>query len=144
MTSATDLKAELRGLLNGFWNEALEMEPLPEGVAFTMPMSYPDGWQVTMELRQKTPAGFYLSDGGKTLAWLLGQGQNIAADAVQGHLRRLCSEHAIEEANGVLYRWLQAPLNPLDLQVFAEGLVAVSRLDILNVRRIPEKEACHD
>jgi len=48
------------------------------------------------------------------------------------------------QANGVLYRWLQAPLDPLDLQVFAEGLVAVSRLDILNARRIPEKEACHD
>jgi len=139
MSSAMDLTAELRGLLNGFWNEALEIEPLPKGVAFTMPMSYPDGWQVTMELCRKMPSGYYLSDGGKVLAWLLGQGQNLCTDAVKNHLKRLCSEHAIEEANGILYRWLQAPLDPLDLQVFAEGLVAVSRLDILNEHRMVEE-----
>ena len=139
MSSTTDLKVELRGLLDGFWDEVLEIEPLPKGVAFTMPMSYPDGWQVTMELHRKTPAAYYLSDQGNTLSWLLGQGQNIAADAVKNHLKRLCSEHAIKETNGVLYRWLQAPLDPLDLQVFAEGLVAVSRLDVLNEHRMAEE-----
>lgn len=139
MSNAIDLKVELRGLLNGFWNEVLEIEPLASGVAFTMPMSYPDGWQVTMELLRKTPARYYLSDRGKTLAWLLGQGQNIGADATKNHLKRLCAEHAIEETNGVLYRWLQAPLDPTDLHVFAEGLVAVSRLDVLNEHRIAEE-----
>ena len=125
MSVDADLIVELRGLLNGFWNEALEIEPLASGVAFTMPMSYPDGWQVMMELCRKTPARFHLSDRGKTLAWLLGQGQNIGTDAVKNHLKRLYSEHAIKETNGVLYRWLHAPLDPIDLQVFAEGLVAV-------------------
>ena len=139
MSSVLDLTVELRGLLTGFWDEALETEPLAEGVAFTMPMSYPDGWQVTMELCRKTPARYYLSDRGKTLSWLQGQGQNIGADAVKDHLKRLYAEHAIEEINGVLYRWLQAPLDPIDLQVFAEGLVAVSRLNVLNEHRIAEE-----
>ncbi|MCY4281422.1 MAG: hypothetical protein OXD47_10460 [Gammaproteobacteria bacterium] len=139
MKGVTDLQVELRELLNGFWNEALEIEPLPKGVAFTMPMSYPDGWQVTMELCCKTPVQYYLSDRGKTLSWLLGQGQSVGIDAVKDHLSRLYAEHAIEEVDGVLYRWLQAPLDPIDLQVFAEGLVAVSRLDILNEHRMAEE-----
>ncbi|MDE0679935.1 MAG: DUF1828 domain-containing protein [Gammaproteobacteria bacterium] len=138
MSDAMDLKVELRGLLNGFWDETLEIEQLAEGVAFTMPMSYPDGWQVTMELFRRTPAQYYLSDRGKTLSWLIGQGQNIDADAVKGHLKRLYVEHAIEEAEGVLYRWLQAPLDPIDLQVFAEGLVAVSRLNVLKEHRMAD------
>ena len=50
---------------------------------------------------------------------------------------------------GASLLWLQAPLDPLDLQVFAEGLVAVSRLDVLNGHRIAEgnvadKETRHD
>lgn len=139
MSDAVDLKVELRGLLNGFWDETLEIEPLAEGVAFTMPMSYPDGWQVTMELCRKTPSNFYLSDRGKTLSWLIGQGQKIGAEAVSGHIKRLYAEHAIEEANGVLYRWLQAPIDPTDLHVFAEGLVAVSRLDVLQEHRVAEE-----
>lgn len=139
MSDTADLRDELRGLLNGFWNESLEVEPLASGVAFTMPMSYADGWQVMMDLCRKTPAGFYLSDRGKTLALLMGQGQNIGTDAVRVHLKRLYAEHAIEEADGVLYRWLQAPLDPMDLQVFAEGLVAVSRLDVLNEHRVVEE-----
>lgn len=139
MSDAKDLKDELRELLNGFWDEILEIEPHAKGVAFTMPMSYPDGWQVTMELHRKTPAGFYLSDRGKTLAWLIGEGQNVGAEAVKSHLKRLYAEHAIEEANGVLYRWLQAPIDPTDLHVFAEGLVAVSRLEVLNEHRMAEE-----
>jgi hypothetical protein len=131
---------DLRGLLSSFWDEALEIEPTPKGLLFTMPASYPDGWQIVLELSQKTPKGFRLSDRGKTLSWLSGQGQNIETDAMKHHLQRLCSEHYLHEEHGVLHRWLELPLDATDIQVFAEGLVAISRLEILNDHRAAEEE----
>lgn len=131
---------ELRALLTTFWNEALEIEPTAKGLLFTMPASFPDGWQVVLELSQVTPKGFRLSDRGKTLSWLIGQGQNISTDAIRHHLQRLCAEHSLTEEHGVLCRWLELPLDPRDIQVFAEGLVAVSRLDILNDHRMAEED----
>lgn len=129
----------LRGLLNSFWDETLEIESTPKGLLFTMPASYPDGWQLVLELSQKTPKGFRLSDRGKTLSWLTTQGQNIGTDTMKHHIQRLCSEHGLQEEHGVLYRWLNLPLDATDIQVFAEGLVAISRLDILNDHRAAEE-----
>lgn len=134
--SSTDLRA----LLTSFWNEALEIEPTAQGLLFTMPASYPDGWQVVLELSQMTPKGLLLSDRGKTLSWLTGQGQNIGTETMRQHLQRLCAEHSLTEEDGVLCRWLELPLDARDIQVFAEGLVAVSRLDILNDHRMAEED----
>lgn len=131
---------DLRTLLTSFWDGALEVESTPKGLLFTMPASYPDGWQVVLELSQKTPKGFRLSDRGKTLSWLTGQGQNTETDAMKHHLQRLCAEHSLEEEHGVLFRWLEPPLDATEIQVFAEGLVAVARLDILNDHRMAEED----
>ena len=131
---------ELRGLLNSFWNEVLEVEVTSKGLLFTMPVSYPDGWQVVLELSQGTPNGFRLSDRGKTLSWLTGQGQNVETDSMRHHLKRLCAEHYLKEEHGVLYRWLEFPLDATDIHVFAEGLVAISRLDILNEHRTAQED----
>jgi hypothetical protein len=140
ITDASLSSSDLRSLLTTFWNEALEVEATSKGLLFTMPASYPDGWQVVLELVQKTPKSFRLSDRGKTLSWLSGQGQNIETDAIKHHLQRLCAEHSLEEEHGVLCRWLDAPLEAVDIQVFAEGLVAVSRLEILNDHRVTEED----
>ena len=122
MSAETQLTEDyLRQALGSFWNKILEVESVDNGLVFTMPAAYPDGWQVVLELRQKTPKGFYLSDRGKTLTWLTGQGQNTQTDAMKHHIERLLAEHTIKEEKGVLYRWLQAPLDMTDLQVFAEG-----------------------
>ena len=134
---------DLRGLLTLFWSDALEIETTPRGLIFTMPVSYPDGWQVVLELSQKTPKGFRLSDRGKTLSWLTGQGQNIESDAMKQHLLRLCSEHHIREEHGVLCRWLDLPLDATDIHVFAEGLAAISRLEILNEHRATDEDVAN-
>jgi len=136
LLSSTDL----RRLLMSFWDEALEIESTSKGLLFTMPASYPDGWQVVLELSQKTPKGFRLSDRGKTLSWLTGQGQNIETDAMKHHLQRLRAEHYLEEEHGILYRWLDLPLDATDIQVFTEGLTAISRLEILHDHRAAEEE----
>lgn len=135
--------SDLRGLLTSFWNEALKIESTPKGLLFTMPASYPDGWQIVLELCQKTPKGFRLSDRGNTLSWLTMQGQNIETDAMLQQLRRLYAEHSLKEEQGVLTRWLELPIDASDIQVFAEGLVAVSRLDVLNESRIAEEDVAN-
>ncbi|MGJ8677180.1 MAG: DUF1828 domain-containing protein [Akkermansiaceae bacterium] len=140
MSANTTLSPQkLRETLISFWDESLEIEPTPTGLLFTMPFSYPDGWQVVLELSQQTPKGYYLSDRGKTLSWLQGQGQNISTDAMSTHLKKLCSEHSITLQNGVLHRWLEAPVEAIDVQVFAEGVTAISRLELLHDHRIPEE-----
>lgn len=132
--------ASLRILLTSFWDAVLEIEPTKEGCLFTMPLSYPDGWQVVLELTQQTPRSLRLSDRGKTLSWLSGQGQNIGTDAMKHQLQRLYAEHSLEEEHGVLFRWLPSPLDATDIQVLAEGLAAISRLEVLNDHRAAEEE----
>lgn len=129
----------LRSLLIDFWNETLEVATTPRGLVFTMPVSYPDGWQVILELCPKTPKSYLLNDRGKTLSWLSGQGLNIHTPAIQARLRQLCEEHSISEENGVLQRWLTLPLNPTEIHVFAEGLAAITRLDFFNEHRSVEE-----
>ena len=88
MSGDTSLSSDsLRAQLTSFWNGALEVEPTVRGLVFTMPVSYPDGWQVVLEISQKTPGAYYLSDRGKTLAWLGGQGLNFETDAVDRRKR---------------------------------------------------------
>jgi hypothetical protein len=141
MSAATTLTtSDLRGLLTSFWNEAVEIEPFGEGLVFTMPASYPDGWQVILELCEKTPAKFHLNDRGKTLGWLTAQGQNLETETMKHHLHRLCCEHSLQMENGILSRWLESPLDAADIQVFTEGLVAISRLEILNEHRVAEED----
>ena len=132
--SADSLLTEthFRRELNAFWDSILEIEPISEGLAFTMPLAYPDGWQVVLELTQKTPKGFRLSDQGKTLSWLTARGHNISTDAMRAHLKRYRTEHFMEEENGVLFRWLRAPLEAAEIHVFAKGLAAIARLEIFH------------
>jgi hypothetical protein len=80
------------------------------------------------------------SDWGKILSWVTGQGQKIETDAMKQHLLRLCSEHYLQEEHGVLCRWLRLPLDATDIQVFAEGLAAISRLEILNEHRVADED----
>ena len=127
---------DLRGILNRFWDESLEIESTQnEGFIFTMPMSYPDGWQIMIELSPQTPGQYLLTDKGKTLTWLNGHGQNTATDSMNTHIQRLCKEHFMKLENGILSRWVKAPFDATDIHVFAEGLVAISRLNILNEHR---------
>jgi len=130
---------QFRDSLNKFWDKALAVESNGDDLLFTMPSSYPDGWQIVLEISKKTPKGFRLSDRGKTLSWLSGQGQNIHTDTVQRHIERICSECHMEESNGVFSRWLEAPIKPVDIHVFTEGIVAVSHLHILNEHRVIEE-----
>ncbi len=129
----------LRESLSAFWDAALSVETHKDSLVFTMPASYPDGWQIVLEISQKTPKGFRLSDRGRTLAWLTGQGQKVDTDAMRRHILRLCQECQMDLDGGEFYRWLSAPLDATDIHVFTEGLVAVSHLHVLHEHRVAEE-----
>lgn len=140
MTVETELTpTRLRESLNTFWDAALSVETHRDKLVFTMPASYPDGWQIVLEISQKTPKGFRLSDQGRTLAWLTGQGQKVDTDAMRRHLERLCQECRMNLDGGEFFRWLEAPVDGTDIQVFTEGLVAASHLHVLHEHRAAEE-----
>ena len=134
LTSAT-----LRERLLSFWDASLKVEAQRDGFLFTMPASYPDGWQIVLEIRQKTPKGFRLSDRGKTLSWLTGQGQNVNTDSMKVHLERICAECRMQLDGGELYRWLEAPLDATEIHIFTEGLIGVTLLHVLHDHRAAEE-----
>ncbi len=140
MTFDTELTiTTLRDSLRTFWEGAVSIEPHREGLAFTMPASYPDGWQIVLEISQKTPKGFRLSDRGRTIAWLSGRGQNVHTEAIRRHLERLCNECQMDLDGGEFFRWLEAPVDGTDIQVFTEGLVAAAHLHVLHEHRVTEE-----
>ncbi len=131
---------DLRTILTNFWNRILEVHTTPQGMVFTMPVSYPDGWQVVLELQRVMPNTWRITDRGQTLNWLMGQGLNLQTEAMQSHLKKLCNEHYFQIEQGVLSRDLSWPLAADDIQVFAEGVVAISRLDFFNEHRGLEED----
>jgi hypothetical protein len=135
---------ELRTLLTDFWNGILDVQTTPQGLLFTVPVSYPDGWQIALMLQPMSPNTWKLSDRGQTLNWLNGQGLNLQTDSMQAHIKHLCAEHFFQLCDGVLLRHLSWPLDASEVHVFAEGVAAISRLDFFNEHRaISQDVATH-
>jgi hypothetical protein len=57
-----------------FWREQVEAAYTRDGIALTLPLMYPDGWQVTVHITTTTPGRARLSDYGKTLGSLVEAG----------------------------------------------------------------------
>jgi hypothetical protein len=129
----------LRVALTALWDRLLNIEPNRDGFLFTMPASFPDGWQMVLEISQKTPKGFRLSDQGRTLGWLAGQGQNVETEAIEAHVKRISGECGMRREGYELVRWLEAPLDATEIQVFTEGLIGISQLHLLHDPRAIEE-----
>lgn len=121
----------LRRRLEGFWQGALEIAQTGTNFTIALPQTFPDGWQMVVELRDHLPAAVQLSDGGRTLGWLTGHGQNIETELLAGHIRDICAEHEIERDGLELSRWFSKGIEGVDIHVFAEALVAVAHLHYL-------------
>lgn len=129
----------LRESLTGLWDRLLNIEPHRDGLLFTLPASFPDGWQMVLEISQKTPKGFRLSDQGRTLGWLAGQGQNVETESIEAHISRIGNECGLRKEGCELVRWLEAPFSAEDVQIFTEGLIGISQLHLLHDPRAAEE-----
>ena len=116
--------------MESFWREQVEAAPTRDGLALTLPLMYPDGWQVTVFLTALTPGWVQLSDHGKTLGMLIGAGMNI--ESKQSTTVALLNERArtfeLENDGAVLSKNVRLPLQGVDVQLFAEALVSIAHL----------------
>lgn len=115
-----------------FQQEALAAEVTPEGVALALPETFPDGWQMVVELHPGPPKKLKLTDGGRTLGWLAARGQNVDTEGVGEQVREICQRTGIERNGWELARWIDSPPQGVDLHVFAEGLSNVAHLYYLH------------
>ena len=115
-----------------FQQDALALEPTPQGVAVALPQTLPDGWQMVVELQPAPPNKVKLTDGGHTLGWLAARGQNVETDAVAEQVREICRQASMERDGWELFRWLDVPLQGMEVHVFAEALSNVAHLHYLH------------
>ena len=66
-------------VMEAFWREQMETAETRDGLALTLPLMYPDGWQVSVFLSATTPGRVQISDQGKTLGALQQAGMNLDA-----------------------------------------------------------------
>jgi len=109
----------------------LEVAPSAAGLSLAVPLCYPDGWQVLLDLRPSTPGVVRISDNGRTLHWLAGAGQNIEADSIKALLGERIDAFHLHRDGWELFRDLRLPLQGMDVQLFAEGLVDIAHLFFL-------------
>lgn len=62
--------------LTEFWRAETRVEETREGLAIALPLLFPDGWQVIVDLEQLTARDVQLSDKGRTLGKLAELGLN--------------------------------------------------------------------
>lgn len=122
----------LRENLQAFWQESLEIASTPRGLEFAVPQSYPDGWQIVLQLSLPTATTARLSDGGKTLWQLAQTGQNVEADVTAQRIRELCETYQLKRDGWELFRFLPWPSPGADIHLFAEALVSIAHLSYLH------------
>jgi len=121
----------IRALLQSFWSEMLEIAPSSSGLSVAVPLCYPDGWQVLIDIRPSTPGLVRISDSGKTLHWLAGAGQNIEAERIKALLAERADVFHLQRDGWELFRDIRLPLKGMDVQIFAEGLIDIAHLFFL-------------
>lgn len=116
----------------GFQGEALTVKRLHSGVAMALPQTFPDGWQMVVELLPGPPGKAKLSDGGRTLGWLAARGQNVETPTIKERLRGIFAETRILQDGWDLFCWIDLPIQGVDMHVFAEGLGTIAHLYLLH------------
>lgn len=114
--------------MEAFWRDQVEAARTRDGVALTLPLMYPDGWQVTVHIAPTTPGRVILSDHGGTIGRLVEAGMNLDAR----HNARLLDERLqmfeVRREGFLLVKDVRLPLQGVDIQIFAESLVSIAHL----------------
>lgn len=120
--------AKCVSIMEAFWREQVQAAPSRDGIALTLPLMYPDGWQVTVFLSQLTPGWLRLSDHGKTLGALIETGMSLDAKYTATILEDRVQSFELRNDGAMLSKDVRLPLQGVDVQLFAEALVSVAHL----------------
>ena len=128
MTGDTSLTAHLREVLTGFWNEQFRVETTPGGLVAAMPMMNAAGWQVVVHLEKLTGNLWRISDHGETLGGLDDSGRHPDSGKTRESVELQCRYYGLARDGLNLVKVLRCPFDPVEIQIFVEGLVALSQL----------------
>jgi hypothetical protein len=126
MNEKMELTDSLRNSFLNFWGEHLKIVPSSNGFLVSLPLMYSDGWHVEISLTQITPKQWLLSDKGKTLGLLLESGVGVEKKKMKEIIRSKCSFYQFSQQGLNLEKVIENPFSVADIQIFAEGLVALS------------------
>lgn len=115
-------------ILENFWSEQSFAEQTRDGIALTLPLMFPDGWQLSVFLEQLAPSVVRISDHGKTLGGLVEAGLTLSAKITGELLAERLRTFEVYREGFVLSKEVRLPLQGIDIQLFAEALVSISHL----------------
>ncbi|MFQ3670566.1 MAG: hypothetical protein SNJ84_03820 [Verrucomicrobiia bacterium] len=119
---------EIRESLTGFWQKTLQIEWEQGRAHFAYPLMLPDGVQIVFELHPVALRSAILSDGGRILSRLTGEGLNIDTQALGNLMADKLAFYEIERDGFELLRGVSLPVEAVDIQIYAEGLLAIAQL----------------
>jgi hypothetical protein len=127
----------LRSSMEHFWSEQLTIEQTGNGLAAALPLMYPDGWQITVNIEPFAPAQAIITDKGRTLMMLDREGLNLDSRAKHNYalLEEKKKIFELDQHGFELRKLIKLPLSGLDIQLFAESLVSISHLIYRNESR---------
>ena len=115
-------------LMHAFWREQVQAEKVRDGLALTLPLMYPDGWQVTLKIEPLTPGWAQLTDAGKTLGMLLEAGMSLDAKHTAEILHERLQAFELKSDRAIISKEVRLPLQGVDVQLFGEALVSIAHL----------------
>lgn len=118
----------LREVLTAFWDEQFRIEETADGLVAAMPLMDASGWQVVVHLAQVAPGRWLICDQGEILSGLDDAGRNPDAGKVRETVQAQCRFYGMERDGPILRKLLSYPFDPAEIQIFAEGLAAISHL----------------
>jgi len=120
----------LQTTLSVFWNEQLAVEETRNGLVAALPLMYPDGLQVVVNVEPFAPAQAMITDHGRTLMALENAGLNLEPKAKHNHilLEEKKKIFELDQDGFELRKLIALPLDGIDVQLFAESLVSISHL----------------
>ena len=128
MAGAKNFIQDTRQRLASFWDDALQTEWESDRLVIAYPLMLPDGVQLVFELKPVTATAALLSDGGRVLSRVVGDGLNIEAEATAHLLDKRLAFFGIERDGFELRRAARIPLDAVEVQLFAEGLSSIAHL----------------
>jgi hypothetical protein len=120
--------AVCRESVQAFLREQVVAEATRRGVVMTLPLMYPDGFQVRVHLELITKSRVLITDRGQTLTKLSESGLNLEAKQTLALLEERKQMFELKQMGFELQKEISLPLQGIDVQLFAESLVSIAHL----------------
>jgi hypothetical protein len=119
---------ELRDRFNAFWHEHFQIEERPDGLALALPLMDANGWQIQLRLRKLSKTQWLATDQGQTLSLLEDSGKFADKGEMAKILAAQSKLYGYSRDGLELVRTIRFPFDPVEIQIFAEGLASLSHL----------------